>query len=105
MEVSAKRFTLGTFLAPEVSNLTAAILLVGQNVADSTVGLHFDTCIGSYASAEDDALIAALRAGVEEAYETLILRYQQPVYNLVARLMSDPGDSADVVQEVFLKIF
>jgi RNA polymerase sigma-70 factor (ECF subfamily) len=32
-------------------------------------------------------------------------RFQQPVYNLVSRLMSDPSDSSDVVQEVFLKVF
>jgi RNA polymerase sigma-70 factor, ECF subfamily len=65
-------------------------------------GLTFDTHLGG---SEDDALIAGLRQGSEWAYETLIQRYQQPVYNLVARLMSDPGDACDVVQEVFLKIF
>jgi RNA polymerase sigma-70 factor (ECF subfamily) len=70
-------------------------------VAELT-GLTFDTHLGG---SEDDALIAGLRQGAEWAYETLIERYQQPVYNLVARLMSDPGDACDVVQEVFLKIF
>lgn len=54
---------------------------------------------------EEDALVTALSQGVEEAYEILIQRYQQPVYNLVYRLMSDPTDSSDVVQEVFLKVF
>ena len=32
-------------------------------------------------------------------------RFQQSVYNLAFRLLSDPSDSADVVQEVFLKVF
>jgi len=54
---------------------------------------------------EDARLASALRAGSEEAYELLVARFQQPVYNLVYRLMSDPGDSYDVVQEVFLKVF
>jgi RNA polymerase sigma-70 factor (ECF subfamily) len=72
-------------------------------VADTTVGLHFGACV--YSSTEEDALLCALKEGIEPAYEALILRYQQPVYNLVYRLMSDPSDAADVVQEVFLKIF
>jgi RNA polymerase sigma-70 factor (ECF subfamily) len=53
----------------------------------------------------DVALVERLQAGTEEAYEELINLFQQPVYNLVYRLLSDPGDSCDVVQEVFLKIF
>ena len=56
--------------------------------------------------ATDDALLAdLLRQGSEDAYELLVARFQQPVYNLVYRLLSEPGESYDVVQEVFLKIF
>lgn len=54
---------------------------------------------------EDLELVAGLRAGSEQAYETLLARFQQPVYNLALRLLSDPGDACDVVQEVFLKVF
>jgi len=54
---------------------------------------------------EDARLASALRARSEEAYELLVSRFQQPVYNLVYRLLADPGESCDVVQEVFLKIF
>ncbi|MCS6952379.1 MAG: sigma-70 family RNA polymerase sigma factor [Bryobacterales bacterium] len=54
---------------------------------------------------EDRRLVEALREGGEEAYETLLARFQQPVYNLVARLLQDPGDAPDVVQDIFLKIF
>ena len=50
-------------------------------------------------------MVTALTRGSEDAYEILIQRYQQPVYSLVCRLMSDPGDAPDVVQEVFLKVF
>jgi RNA polymerase sigma-70 factor, ECF subfamily len=56
--------------------------------------------------ATDDAMLASLlRQGSEDAYELLVARFQQPVYNLVYRLLADPGESCDVVQEVFLKIF
>jgi RNA polymerase sigma-70 factor (ECF subfamily) len=54
---------------------------------------------------EDLRLIEGLRAAEETAYETLIRRFQGPVYNLAWRLLDDPSDASDVVQEVFLKIF
>jgi RNA polymerase sigma-70 factor, ECF subfamily len=72
-------------------------------VADPAVGLHVDGCLFSHA--EEDALVTALSQGAEDAYEILIQRYQQPVYSLVCRLMNDPGDAPDIVQEVFLKVF
>jgi RNA polymerase sigma-70 factor, ECF subfamily len=77
-------------------------------VAD--IGLQLDAYAPAYdlspgANFDDMALVEGLRQGTEQAYEHLIVRYQQPVYNLVYRLMSDPSDSSDVVQEVFLKIF
>lgn len=74
-------------------------------MAEATVALHIEAEPGSYPDCEDQALLASLRAGADEAYETLISRFQQPVYNLVYRLMSDPADAADITQEVFLKIF
>jgi RNA polymerase sigma-70 factor (ECF subfamily) len=72
-------------------------------VADTAVGLHIEGCLFSHA--EEDALVTALAQGSEDAYEILIQRYQQPVYSLVCRLLNDPDDAPDIVQEVFLKIF
>ena len=57
------------------------------------------------AAAEDHRLTAGLQAGVERDYELLIQRFQQPVYNLALRLISNPADAGDIVQEVFLKVF
>lgn len=54
---------------------------------------------------EDAWLVEGLRSGDERAYEVLVTDYQQPVYNLVLRLLNDPSDANDVVQEVFLKVF
>ena len=56
-------------------------------------------------SLEDLKLAEELRRGSEEAYELLLLRFQQPVYNLALRLVGDVSDAADIVQEVFLKVF
>ena len=55
--------------------------------------------------ADDVDLVRALQEGSEGAYETLLSRFQQPVYNLALRLLNDTSDAADVVQEVFLKVF
>ena len=78
-------------------------------MADSTVGFQFECRTEAFsppvAHEEDSALIAGLRAGDECAYEILIQRFEQPVYNLVSRLVDDSADAADVTQEVFLKVF
>jgi RNA polymerase sigma-70 factor (ECF subfamily) len=82
-------------------------------VADSTVSFDMDGCSRTWevpggtaeVSSTDTLLIDGLKQGNDEAYQWLIARFQQPVYNLVYRLLNDPGDASDVVQEVFLKVF
>jgi RNA polymerase sigma-70 factor (ECF subfamily) len=78
-------------------------------MADSTVGFQFECATEAFAPPaaheEDSALVAGLRAGEECAYEILIQRFEQPVFNLVSRLVDNPADAADVAQEVFLKVF
>lgn len=76
-------------------------------VADTTVGFQFETSLPlAGAIHRDEAiLLEGLRRAEDAAYETLILRFEQPVFSLVSRLVDDPGDAADVVQEVFLKVF
>lgn len=83
-------------------------------MADTTVGLDFETvpvpAAEGYARSSgtqdlDKALIQGLRNGEESAYEDLIQTYEKPLYALVYRLVDDPSEAADVVQEVFLKVF
>ena len=57
------------------------------------------------AEGDDQRLVELLRAGSEYAYEELIARFQQPVYALAVRLLGNPAEAGDVVQEVFLKVF
>jgi RNA polymerase sigma-70 factor, ECF subfamily len=54
---------------------------------------------------DDQHLVERLQSGDEAAYEKLIARFQHPVFNLVSRLLNNPDDTCDVVQEVFLKVF
>lgn len=54
---------------------------------------------------EEGEFIAGLREGSEPAFDLLVSRYQSSVFNLVYRLLDDPNDAPDTVQEVFLKVF
>lgn len=74
-------------------------------MAQTTVTLAVEPVVDQNQPAEPAWLLEGLRSGSEEAYEALITRFQQPVYNLVYRLLDDPADANDVVQEVFLKVF
>ena len=57
------------------------------------------------ARTEESAVIAALKAGSEEAYAWLIGEFHQPIYGLIYRIVNDPADAADTTQDVFLKVF
>jgi len=64
------------------------------------------TTLGDLASAiggraEESAVIAALKAGSEEAYSWLIGEFHQPIYGLIYRIVNDPSDAADTTQDVF----
>jgi RNA polymerase sigma-70 factor (ECF subfamily) len=74
-------------------------------VADSVIGFQLDVLTALRTREEDSVLLRDLRSGAESAYECLIQRFEQPIYNIVSRLLDDPADAADVVQEVFLKVF
>lgn len=68
------------------------------------------TALGNVVSAigihtEEEALIADLKSGSEEAFGLLIAQYHQPLYSLIARSLHDPSEAADITQEVFLKVF
>lgn len=74
-------------------------------MADTTVSFPIDAAMEPSAPADAVWLLEGLKNGNESAYEALVARFQQPVYNLVYRLMDDPSEACDVVQEVFLKVF
>jgi RNA polymerase sigma-70 factor, ECF subfamily len=74
-------------------------------VTTSIVDLSSDRTAETGAEYDDLRLAEALRHGDNGAYEELLNRFQQPVYNLAIRLLGDATEAADVVQEVFLKVF
>ena len=54
---------------------------------------------------EDEALIAAAVAGSPHAWEKLVKRYESRVFNQGLRLMGNPSDAMDLLQEVFLGVY
>ncbi len=78
-------------------------------MADTTVGFQYDASLGlasaTVARTEEIGLLEGLRRGDAAAYESLILVYERPVFSLVSRLVDNSPEAADVVQEVFLKVF
>ena len=54
---------------------------------------------------EEAALVADLKAGSEEAFAYILGAYQNPVYSLIANILGNDADAADVLQNVFVKVF
>jgi len=54
---------------------------------------------------DDRELIISHKAGDETAFPELVQRYEARVYNHCVRMINDREESADLTQEVFLKVF
>jgi RNA polymerase sigma-70 factor (ECF subfamily) len=67
--------------------------------------LEFDGTLALSGASSEDRLLEGLRRGDECAFEILIQDYEHPVFTLVSRLVDDSADAADVVQDVFIKVF
>ena len=52
----------------------------------------------------DDALLARYRAGDQQAFGDLVIRYQRALYNAALWIVRNADDARDVTQEVFLKV-
>jgi RNA polymerase sigma-70 factor (ECF subfamily) len=49
--------------------------------------------------------VARVLGGSEDAFRTLVLRYQRPVYGLIVRMVRERELAEDLAQEVFLKAY
>lgn len=54
---------------------------------------------------EEQDLIRKLRSGDAAAFEPLLTAYEKGVYNLCLRMVRNPADAEDLVQETFLKAY
>lgn len=53
----------------------------------------------------DNELILAFQQGREEAFNTLVGRYKDPLINFVYRFLGDYDEADDVVQETFIRLY
>ncbi len=51
---------------------------------------------------DDDALVAALKAGDERAWKTFVARYERLIYAVPRRMGLDADESSDVLQDVLV---
>jgi RNA polymerase sigma-70 factor (ECF subfamily) len=56
-------------------------------------------------SAEDSDLIERFKKGDLSAFEAVVRKYQDRVYNLCHYMLRDPEDARDAAQDVFLKSY
>lgn len=54
---------------------------------------------------EESGLIATAQTGDLDAFNALVLRYQDAVYGVALRIMGDPHSAADVAQDAFITAF
>jgi RNA polymerase sigma-70 factor (ECF subfamily) len=54
---------------------------------------------------DEASLIAAAQQGKVDAFNELVLTYQQQVYNLAYRIMGDPASAADATQDAFVSAY
>jgi len=53
----------------------------------------------------DQALIERVQRGDKQAFNLLVVKYQNKVCNLIARYVGNSGDVPDVAQEAFIKAY
>jgi len=56
-------------------------------------------------SQDEAELVTELQGGSDTAFDWLVTHYSGPVYSLIAGMVSESCDAADVTQDVFLKAF
>lgn len=54
---------------------------------------------------QDRHLVARARRGSQAAYRELVERHQASVYNLISRIVRDPGTAEELTQDTFVKAF
>ncbi|WOH37568.1 RNA polymerase sigma factor [Thalassotalea fonticola] len=53
----------------------------------------------------DEALIKLALKGKKSAWMTLLKRYEKPIYNYTLRMVSNPDDALDLLQDIFIAVF
>jgi RNA polymerase sigma-70 factor (ECF subfamily) len=73
--------------------------------ADELLGLDGEARQTTRSSGDEVALIERCLAGDDTAFDELVQRYQDMVFNLAYRLLGGYDESVDLSQEVFLQVY
>ncbi len=67
--------------------------------------MHEDIKISPCRSEDDTALVKGVQTGNTAAFDALVIRHKDRVFNLCYRLLGDFQEADDSAQEIFLKVF
>jgi len=56
-------------------------------------------------SSDDLRLIREFKNGNEQAFNQLVIRYQEKIYWIVRRMVNDHDEADDITQDVFIKVY
>lgn len=73
--------------------------ILSRLTASKSSGTHSATALA------DDVLVAGLRAGDPEAFETLLRKYEAQIYRIAFGITRNSADAEEVCQDVFLNVF
>ena len=57
------------------------------------------------AQREERKIVEGCRRGDFDCFERLMARYEKKIYNLALRMLRDPDDAREILQETFLKVY
>jgi RNA polymerase sigma-70 factor (ECF subfamily) len=66
---------------------------------------YYDLESAAGLDAAEALFVERLRANEDAAYDELVRTYNASVFHVAYRMLGDSGEAADVVQEIFLKVF
>ncbi len=53
----------------------------------------------------DAELVELFKSGFEEAFDAIVVRYQDRIYQFACRLVGDPEEASDVAQDAFVRAY
>ncbi len=56
-------------------------------------------------SPQEALFVLRLRSNEDRAYDELVRSYHAPLYHVACRMLRDPGEAADVTQDIFVKVY
>lgn len=53
----------------------------------------------------DETLIKQALSGKKSAWQALVKRYEKPIYNYAYRMVNNPDDAMDLLQDIFIAVY